>query len=518
MDEILAGLQLVLQPLAIFYLIVGVVAGFVVGVLPGFSTPNAAAVLLPFTLVLPIEVSLIFIAGIYAGTNFAAAVPAILLNVPGTGSSAATALDGYPLAQQGKAQMAIGIARMASMVGGVIGAVICIALLQPMASFALQFGSVEMFLLTVLGLSMIATLVGDKGVSKGLIAALLGVAVSAMAADSMHGVGRFTMGIPQLYDQVPFVPALIGLFGIAQMFELARKRRLPTLPPTGAPTQGNRFIDGVRSMLVEFTAGMRATLAKPLTLIRSSLIGVGIGIAPGAGTAVSTFVAYGEARRSSKHPEEFGHGSHEGIIAAESSDNATTAGTLVPTLALGIPGGSTAAVMLTALYMSGVVPGPHLMTQYAPQAYAVLIGLLFASVLILPLGVLLATPMTYVTRVKPGMLVPVVLVVALIGAYAVRLTVFDAMLALVFGIVGLLMRIGGYPVVPMVLGLILGPLAEANFVRALRLGNYDPMYFFSLDRPIAVGLWALLALMVLFNLLRARNRRSEKKADSGAVA
>lgn len=522
MEDLLAGLALVLAPAAMFYLVFGVTAGFIVGVLPGFSSANAAAILLPFTLILDVEVGLIFLVGIYAGASFSGGVPAILLNVPGTGSAAATALDGYPMAVQGKAERAIGIARAASAIGGALAALITLALLPPLARVAIQFGSLEMFLLAAFGLTVIATIVGSN-TAKGLTSALLGVLISAMSASPMTGRARFDLGFLELYDQVPFVPALIGLFAVAQMVELVRRKALVEGADMASMGIGDGSIRGrLRNSLVEFKAGVMTTLSYPKELIRATLIGTGIGAIPGAGTSVATFVAYGEAKRASKTPERFGHGAPEGVLAAEASENATAAGTLVPTLALGIPGGASAAVMLAALYLQGIRPGPQLFQENGPEAYAVLLGMFFASILILPLGAILATPMTYITRVRPALLVPSVTAFALIGSYSVRYLTFDVGLAVVFGLLATVMKLRGYPVVPMVLGLILGPLAEDNFLRALRLGNSEAAYFFQTTRPIALVLWALLILSVAYNLVAARkkavkHREAEAQVPGNAV-
>lgn len=517
MEDLLAGLALVLAPTALFYLFFGVAAGFIVGVLPGFSSANAAAILLPFTLILDVEIGLIFLVGIYAGASFSGGVPAILLNVPGTGSAAATALDGYPMAVQGNAERAIGIARAASAIGGAAAALITLALLPPLARVAIQFGSLEMFLLAAFGLTVIATIVGSN-TAKGLTSALLGVLISAMSASPMTGRARFDLGYLELYDQVPFVPALIGLFAVAQMVELVRRKALVEVPEGAGPSLGDKPLrGGLRASLGEFVKGIRITLSYPKELVRSTLIGTGIGAIPGAGTSVATFIAYGETKRASKNPERFGHGAPEGVLAAEASENATASGTLVPTLALGIPGGASAAVMLAALYLKGIRPGPQLFESNGPEAYAVLLGMFFASVLILPLGAVLATPMTYITRVPPAVLVPAVLAFALIGAYAVRLYTFDIGLAVIFGLLATVMKLRDYPVVPMVLGLILGPLAEDNFLRALRLGNSQASYFFQTTRPIALVLWALLVLSVVYNTVASRRRAVQRRKAEAAV-
>lgn len=517
MENILAGLELLLRPEPILWLVFGVVAGFMVGALPGFVASNAVALVLPFSVALPIESALILMVAVYAGASFAGSMPAILINVPGTPESAATALDGYPMAQSGQAERAIGIARMSSVCGGVISAVIVLTVIGPLSSIALQFGARELFVLVLFGLFVISSVVGDD-IRKGLIAALAGLLIAAMSANPLTAQPRFTLGFLELYEEVPLVPAIIGLFAFSQMFVLATQDRLApaedgegTSQEGGAPPQLR-----LRSSIAEVWGGIRTTLSYPVDIVRSALLGSLIGIIPGVGTTVANFVSYGIAKRSSKTPEDFGKGAPQGIISSETCDNAVASGTLVPTLALGIPGSATAAIMLAALYLHGVQPGPQVMSNNAPEAYAVLLSMLVASLLILPLGVLLAAPLSRVTRIRPVFIVSAVMLVGVVGSFAVRNSLFDVGLALMLGLLGLLMRQYGYPVVPLVLGLVLGPLAEENFLRALSLGNNELGYF--LGSNIAVILWILLIALIVFNVVKAlwkrrQGQEEEERAD-----
>ncbi|WP_158553327.1 tripartite tricarboxylate transporter permease [Peribacillus saganii] len=479
METILEALSILFTFESISFLVIGLTVGFIAGALPGFSSSNACAILLPLTIGFDLTTALIFMASIYAGAQFAGAIPAIMINTPGTMGAAATALDGYPMAQKGKAELAIGIARMASAVGGVIGAAIVLIVINPMSSFALKFGSVEMFLVALFGLTLITTIVGEN-VRDGLISACLGLLVAAMSADPLLGQGRFTMGFIELYDNVPFVPILIGLFGITEMYFLSKKKRLIDTDI--------KKIEG--SSLKEVINGVVETLKYPKDIFRASILGTFIGAIPGTGTAVSNFISYGIAKKTSKNKEQFGKGAPEGIIASEACDSAVASGTLIPTLTLGIPGSSTAAIMLAAFYLHGINPGPRVMIDQAAESYAVILALGLASLLILPLGVLLATPMIQITRVKPAILVPTILLLCTIGSFALSNSMFDVFLMLVFGIMGVIMRINGYPIVPFVLAVILGPIAEANFVRAFMLSKGDFSYFFA--TPIALVLWAII--------------------------
>ena len=494
-DEIRSGLELLFQPAPLFFLVLGVTVGFVVGVLPGLSTSNTAALLLPFSIGLPLESSLVLIVSIYAGAAFGGAVPAILLNVPGETGSAVTAIDGYPMAQRGEGGFAIGIARMASVLGGVISGTAVLFLLRPLGDLALRFGAREMFVVILLGFVVASSIIGSS-VRKGLLAGVLGLLVATVGASPLTAQNRFTFDVLALYEGVPFIPALIGAFAVSEMLLLAGAVSLarPGTRATGLGTVKQQLNDALR--------GVRTTLSHPVAVLRASLIGMFLGVIPGIGTSIANFVSYGFAKRQSKNPEEFGKGSHRGVIASESCDNAVTSATLVPTLTLGIPGSATMAVILAAFYLQGVQPGPRVLVTNTAEVYAVVLALLLASLLILPLGILLASPLTQVSRVPTAYLVPGVLFVSLAGAFATRFSLFDVGLTLAFGVLALVMRLHGYPVIPLVLGLILGPLAEEYLLRGLALGNNDLLYFF--DSNLVKVLWGLLLAMVVYLLVSAR--------------
>lgn len=507
-ENILSGAEVFFAAGPLFWLVFGVVAGFTVGALPGFSGSNAAALVLPFSITLSTASALILMGGIYAGASFAGSIPAILVNAPGTAGAAATALDGYPMTQAGRPDRAIGIARMASVTGGVIGSLIVLTIIGPMSSIALRFGAVELFIVALFGIVIIASVIGND-VRKGLISAVLGLLIAAMSASPLTAQPRFTFGFIQFYEEVPFVPAIIGLFALTQMFVLATQDRLIEDDP-GEQTAGEggaEALGGLRASIGEIWEGVRTTLRYPFDLLRSSVLGTFIGVVPGVGTAVANFISYGIARQRSRTPENFGKGAPEGIIASEACDNAVTSGTLVPTLTLGIPGSATSAIMLAALYLHGVQPGPRVMSANVGEAYAVLLAMLFASLLIFPLGIILAAPLAQITRVKPAFLVTAVVLLCVVGAFAVRNSLFDAGLALVFGVLGFAMRQFGYPVVPLVIGLVLGPIAEENLMRALTLGNYQIGYFF--QSPISIVLWTMLFAMIVFNIIRSFMKRRE---------
>lgn len=507
LQNIALGLELLFTAQALTFLGLGLIAGFVVGVLPGFGGANAAALVLPFSLTLPAEVALILISGIYAGASFAGAVPAILINVPGTAGAAATAVDGYPMARKGQADLAIGVARMASALGGAMATVLILFLLTPLSRVALTFGSREQFAIAVFGLTIIGTVVG-KDFRKGMISALLGLLLAAMSTSPTSARPRFTFGFLELFEGVPFVPAIVGLFAVTEMLLLANKHSvIPSDLLEQMNTTRKSFIDSIKEIL----EGIKITLRNFGLVTSSAGIGLILGAVPGIGTAVANFISYGIAKRRDKKGT-MGQGDPRGVIASEACDNAVTAGTLIPTFTLGIPGSATAAVMLTALYLNGVQPGPRVLITHPGEVFSVLLGLLLASVLILPFGIVLATPLTRIVRVPVAILVPTVLVLAMVGAFAIRSSMFDVGLAVLFGTLGFFMRRRDYPVVPLILGLILGPIAEANFSRSISLGRGDWRYF--IGSTTSRVIWGLLVIMLLSQAVQSVRARRFRDATA----
>lgn len=521
MDGIIQGFELLLHTEPLIFLFVGLVIGFIVGALPGFDSANAAALLLPFSIALNTESALILMATVFIGSQVAGAIPAILLNVPGTAGAAATALDGYPMKMQGKGTLAIGIGRAASTMGGLFGGLVVLGLVGPFSAIALTFQSPETFLVALFGLLVIGSVSGADPL-KGVLVGFVGVLISVMAASVETAVPRMTFGFPELYGEVPFVPAVVGLFGVAQMLIFVSEGR--TMLKKDKTSEGERgkrnllqaAIATLRRDVREAIEGMKIALASPFNMLRSAMIGVGIGFIPGVGTSVANFVSYGEARRSAKDPDSFGKGNPDGVIAAESCDNAAACGTLVPTLTLGIPGSSTAAIMLAALYLHGVQPGPRVMVTHEAEAYSVLIAVVIAGLLLLPMSIILSAPLIWISRVPDRYLVPGVLMICMVGSFALRNSVFDMGIMVIFGFVGFVMRMNHYPVIPMVLGLILGPIAEANFMRSLQLSHNSPVIFVeSWTSRFLVFLVLLLIFWNIRNAYRARKAKQRSKASDG---
>ena len=498
-----------LRPESLLFLVAGLVLGFVVGVLPGLSTTTTAALLLPLSIGLDPDVGLILILSIYAGAAFAGSVPAILVNVPGEAGAAVTALDGYPMTRQGKAGLAIGISRMASTLGGVIAGIVILFAIAPLGALALMFGAREMFVIIILGFVVVSTLVG-KSVIKGLMSGLLGIVLGVMGPAPASGQTRFAFGLVPLLDGIHFVPVLIGLFGLGQMLILVADSRRPA-------AQWVSVKRTVRDEIKDAVDGAVVTLKRPFAVLQSTAVGIGLGLVPGMGSGAN-FISYGIAKRSSKDPDRFGKGAPEGIIASEAADNANCASNLVPTLALGIPASGTMAIILAQLYIQGVQPGPTLLTQHGETASVAVLAIVVASILILPLGIILLSPMAQLARVPSRFLVPVVVIIALCGTYAYRQSFTDVIIAVIFGLFGLLMKLHAYPVIPLVLGLILGPMAEEYLTRSLQLGRMDVGYLF--QSPVALVLWGLVAAALAYTITTGirQARRARQRAASAVSA
>jgi putative tricarboxylic transport membrane protein len=458
--------------------IAGVMIGTMLGVLPGMGSAVAIAVLTPFTLGWEASHAMAFLGVLYPSIIYGGSVTAILFNIPTHGGSAATMLDGFPLCQQGRAAVALGIAAAASFLGGLAGLASLILFSPSLSRLGLGFGPAENFLLAIIGLSLVATIIRSS-TTKGLVAALLGVLLATVGTDAMTGEPRFTFGVLYLQDGVPFVQAVIGLFAVSNVIQMAASSH--------APTGQAR----VRGSLLE---GVMLTLRHPRTLARSSLIGTIIGALPGVGIVAASFLAYAQAARASGRPERFGQGEPEGVIAPETANSACIIADLIPTITLGIPGGAGTAVFLGAMTMHGVSPGSLSFAQSGPATSALFAGLLIALPLILVLGLTAAPWFARVADTPRHILVPTMLVLSLTGSYSLRHSPADVLLTAAFGLLGLAMKENGFSPVPMALGLVLGPLAERGFQSALMISDGDPLIFFR--SPAAKVLWLLLLAAV----------------------
>lgn len=483
-------------------MIPAVLLGILVGAIPGFSAQNTLIILLPVTLAMPIEVALAFMVALYCATHLGGGIPAILVNMPGTGGAAATTIDGYQMTLKGQGQQALVLCFTASTVGGLITCLATIAFLPVLAQLGLYLRSVEMVVIMVFGLVLIAAISADD-LLKGLIAGFFGLMIGAIGTDHIYGTPRAAFGFLEFYDGVPLVAALIGLFAISEaliMFE----REMIVQRSAVAKTQ--------KAHWAETLDGLRINLKYWWQTVWTSFIGLLIGIVPGAGASIASFVAYQQSRTFSKTPELYGTGFPPGVIAPEAANNGVTAGTLVPLMAIGVPGGSTAAVMMVVLQYQGIVLGPRLFIESPNIAYGIFFSMTVSYVLMLFTILPLARYMSKVVLIPTRFLVPLILSLTVVGAFSNREYVFDMGLAIFFGVLGYIARRTNYHVTSILIGIILGPLFEQYLLRSLRLGQGDLSILFS--STLGNVLWALVAFSILLPYLRMRHTRRKAAATA----
>jgi len=470
-----------MTPVNIGLIVLGVTLGIMFGSIPGFTGSNTVAIMLPFTLTMSPEIAIVFLSCLYVGANYGGAIPAVLINTPGTAGATATVLDSYPMSKKGEASKALGISILASVVGGLFSATLIVLLLDPIGDFAFQFGNREIFVLGLFGLSAIAVAAGDD-TKKGLIAGFFGLFLATWPIDPTTAQPRMDFGLNPLFDQIPFIPVVIGVFAIAELFFLINKKQI------SEDQDVNTTYGGILS-------GFKYVIRRPYQLTRAMVIGLVIGSMPGAGASVGGFISWATAKSMSADTASFGTGNPNGVIASEAANNAVTSGALVPTLTLGIPGSATTAVMLAGLLLHGVRPGPTLMDEFAFEANVIIVSLFFANIILLVVAFVISKYIVRVVTFPSKYLVPAILVMTAIGSFVLRNQVFDIWWMLLFGFIGVLMRVNGYSLIPLILGVILGPIVEGAYLRSMLISGNDPMYF--LESGIAIGLWVL-TLLVLF--------------------
>ncbi len=487
--------------LGMWYVIVpAILIGIVVGALPGFNAENTLIILLPLTLSMDIHHALAFMVSLYCATHLGGGIPAILVRIPGTGGAAATTLDGYPMTRKGQGQQALVLSFTSSVFGGLIATLATFALLPWLSKAGLYLRSVEMVVVMLFGLTLIAA-IAARDFLKGMIAGLFGLLIGVIGTDHIYSAPRATFGFLELYDGVPLVPALIGLFAISEALVMVETKLIVSREGRER-AERNRWGDTVE--------GLRISLRKWWQIVWTSFVGLFIGIIPGAGASVASFVAYQQSRLWSKHPELYGTGIPEGVIAPESANNGVTSGTLVPMMALGVPGGSTAAVMMVVLQYHGIVMGPQLFVMEPRIAYGVFVSMAVAYIFMIFTILPLARYMSRIVLVGTQYLVPVIVLMTLVAAFAERQYRFDMWLALVFGVIGYLAHKTNYHVTAMLIGIILGPIFEEYLVRSLRLSQGHLSILFS--STIGNVLWGLLVLSVILPMWRGWHHRSTARA------
>ncbi|WP_071799433.1 tripartite tricarboxylate transporter permease [Natronohydrobacter thiooxidans] len=478
----------------LFWITVGTVIGVILGAIPGLGAAIGVVLLLPFTYSMDPAQGLLLLGGVFMGGSYGGVIPGILLNIPGTATAVMSTLEGHPMAKRGQAREALIISVLASGIGGVMGVLAMIFLTPTLASVALRFGPPELFLVGLLGLTLVGTLTGDS-LWKGIFAACVGIMLSMVGQDMVTGGYRFTFGIDYLGAGLHIVPLIVGLFALSEMIaQFARAGSKEVIVATALEKIGVSTV-------------WRDLRARWSLMARSSVIGVIAGIIPGTGAAIASFMSYGEARRISKSPETFGQGNPEALTATETSNNAAVGGALIPLLALGIPGSATASIIYAAMTLHGLVPGPRLFSQNPDLAYVFMVGMLFTVLVMCLIGIFAVPWFSLIAKVRMTLIVPAVSVFALIGAYSARNSFSDMVIAVIFGVMALFFRKAGIPVAPVVLGFILGPVVESNFRRSIVIAgarNINTVEFI-LFRPLAAVVIVIVALVLISSFRSTRN-------------
>jgi putative tricarboxylic transport membrane protein len=485
-DPVTTAVSIVAQPGNFFLVLLGVFFGLLMGVIPGMGGVVALALLIPLTYSFEPIVAFMFLAAVLGGTNYGGSITAILLNTPGTATNAATIFDGYPLAKQGRAGEALGAGAAASAVGAIFGVIIVVALIPLMEQIILTFGPPQVFWLALFGLTIIATVVRGK-VLAGLASAGLGLLFAFHGFDPVTGTPRYTYDITYLYDGIKLIPALVGLFALGEMLDLLDK---------------GKMIADDRDEDVDIGSGrwkgVVAVFEHKWIFLRSALLGTVIGMVPGVGGTTANYVAYFQAEKSVSDSESFGAGDIRGVIASEASNDAKDGGGFLPTLGLGIPGSASMAVLLSAFLLHGIQPGP-LMLQNNMDIFAViLLSLVISNILTSVLGLSLARQLARVTLIPISVLAPVVITIAFVGVFTVNNNIFDLFVTLGFGVLGLGMARMGMSRVPMVLGIVLGPIAQQAFLRSRQISNGSYSIFFADPMSIVLLLLTVVSLFLPF--------------------
>ena len=482
---------------ALFYCFLGVVLGMIVGVLPGIGPLPAIAMLLPVTFYIDPTEAIIMLAGIYYGGQYGASTASILLNLPGTPPAAVTCLDGYPMAKQGRAGVALFITAIASLVGSMFGIILVGTLAPVLAHFALEFGAAEYFSLILFALIGTAAIGGDS-FPRSISMVALGLLLGIVGQDITSGQFRFTFGIPGIADGLSLVAVAMGIFGVSEVMASAHKER---------DTHSENFT--FRSMLPTREDVRRSWPA----MGRGSVFGAICGVLPGAGASMAVFIAYAFEKRISKTPEIFGKGAIEGVTAPEAANNATAQSAFIPTLTLGVPGDAVMAVMLGALMIHGINPGPNLITDQPSMFWGLVVSFMIGNFILVILNIPLVGIWVRLLKIPYSVLFPVILALICIGVYSINYAIFDIFLVIAFGLVGYGMKMLHFPPAPLLLGFIMSPMLEENFRRAMLLSRGDWMTF--LNQPISavfVIASALLLLLPVYSWWRARGKR-EKNAS-----
>lgn len=480
------GFSIAMTPINLFFCFIGVTLGTVIGALPGLGSVTGVAILLPLTFGMDPTTAIIMLAGIYYGVMYGGTISSILLNTPGDAAVVVSAIEGYPMARQGRAGAAFSMNALASFVGGTFGTIMLSAAAPAFANAALKFGPPEYFSLMILGMASLVGLASSNPI-KGLIMTAFGFLLSTVGVDAGRGVLRFTYDSVYMMTGINFLPVAIGMFGMGEVLYqmedivdldiLKTKIRLKTLLPTMA--------DWVRSRMA---------------IVRGAVIGFIVGVLPGAGATIASFLAYASEVKMTKHPEDIGKGAIEGLAAPEAANNAAAAGALVPMMTLGVPGSGTTAVLLGAFMMYGLQPGPMLFVDHPKLAWGVIASMYIGNVMLVVLNTIFIPAFVSVLKMPQAILMPLILVLTIVGSYTLGNNMMDVGVMVIFGVIGYVTKKFNYPAAPLILGLVLGPIAEINFVRSASLAQGNLTIF--LTRPLSLGLLIGAFLSLAFPLIR----------------
>jgi len=494
LTNLMNGFGVALQPYYLFLILVGGILGTVIGMLPGLGPATGVAILLPMTFSMGPTASLIIMMGVYIGAMFGGSRSSILINTPGDGAALAATFDGYPMAMKGRAEAALAISAIASLIGGTIAAVLMTLMAEPVAGLAIKFGPAEYFLLMVAALSMTVSM--SKGnMLKGFLSMCIGLAISTVGIDGQSGLQRFTFGVLELQTGIDFLVVIIGIYALGEVFKSFR-----TLSE-GSKKAQTKF----KRIWISKEDWQRSKGP----ILRSAPVGFIIGALPGAGGTMASLMCYNNEKQLSKNKNEFGHGAIEGLAAPESANNAASIGAMIPMLSLGVPGSGTTAVMMGALLMLGIQPGPLLFAQHPDTAWGLIASMFVANVVLAIVNIPLAGVLVRLLAIPPKVLYPIVLSLAFVGCYAISASVVDFYILIILGVAGVIMARADIPTSPMILAAIVGGQMEQSFRQGYRISNQDLTTF--MDSSIAQGLLVVTLLSILLPIINViRSKRSEK--------
>lgn len=496
LHHLLLGFSVAATPINLFSCFIGVFIGTLIGVLPGIGPVATMAILLPFTFTLTPVSAIIMLAGIYYGSQYGGSTTSILVNIPGEVGSIITCLDGYQMARQGRAGPALGISAIGSFVGGTLGVIGLMLLVPPLAKLALGFGPPELFALILFGLMMVSSL-GGHSLLKALLMATVGMFVSLIGKESFTGFSRFTLGSITLSDGVGLIPVAMGMFGIAEILtnvEVMAKQEV--------------FKTDIQSLFA-----WKEWFACRWAVLRGTLVGFFIGILPGAGVVMTTFFSYWLEKRVSKHPERFGTGVIEGVASPETANNASTAGSMIPLLALGVPANPTMAMLLGAFIIQGIQPGPFFISQYPDLFWGVIASMYIGNIMLLVFNLPLIGMWVRILKIPYSLLFPLIILFCIVGVYSLNNNIYEVLIMVLFGLFGYILRKLEYPLAPFLLAMVLGPMMETSFRQSMAIGRGNPAIFF--QRPFSAILLISVVIVILISFLLSlkRNNKPQKIPD-----